>query len=142
MIEVERIIGYLHCDYKDGARGPKEFDCWGLVRDARTKLYKREMLPEFAGELRFNPAEFTRNYREQAKNMVECTAKAGAIAAILKRGICVHVALITHDIGGNTDKLYALEINPEIGARYISLRSFERAYSMRTIKYYDDKDLP
>lgn len=138
------ILRYLVAQYKDGARGEDwKFDCWGLVRHARRALYGGPLLPEYAGELRFNPSEFTKRYREQARKMVRLdTPRKGSIAAVVKGIICVHVGLVTHDITGTSDQLFVLDINPKVGAAWRPLKDFERDHYGKRVLYYDDKDLP
>lgn len=135
----EIVLRFLAAGYRDGARGEEGmYDCWGLVRQARTDLYGLPLLPEFAGELRFDPQEFTRRYQEQARKMRETAPKPGAIAAVMRGRLCVHVALITHDVTRASNDLYALEINPDICARWIHINEFERAHYGKLVKYYAD----
>lgn len=133
------LLDYLCSEYEDGARGERgRFDCWGLVRDARHRIYGLELLPERAGQLRFNPREFTNQYEQQRSMMKEIEAAPAAIAAVMRGVICVHVALVVHDITRQGLGLHVLEINPEIGARYIPIAEFLSYYKTYEIKYYGD----
>ena len=138
------IAKYLMASYRDGARGEDgEYDCWGMARAARVELYGRQLLDSRGGEYQHDPAGFTARYREQIAEMVEIENPVpGAVVAVLKKKlICMHVALVTHDINGTGMGLHILDINPGRGARLIPLFRFLEEHKLRTIKYYDDKSL-
>jgi hypothetical protein len=127
------INNYLRCMYLDGGRGPNAYDCWGLVRHVRHFEMGFILLPSY-GQLRNdNPKLFTRAYTEQSHLMVECEPEHGAIAAVLMGKICVHVAIVL-EISG---RLMILEINPERGARYLSLSDWRREHV--NVTYHRDK---
>lgn len=103
--------------YVDGGRGPVEYDCWGLVREARAKHMGLSELPVY-GELRNDsPRLFTRAYRREARKLRECQAEHGAIAAVMIGEVCVHVAVVIELAG----ELWILEINPQRGPRKMRL---------------------
>lgn len=136
---------YLIASYKDGARGEAgQYDCWGMARAARVELYGRQLLDSRGGEYQHDPDGFTARYREQIAEMVEVeTPEPGTVVAVLrKKFICTHVALVVHDINGTGMGLHILDINPGRGARLIPLFRFLEEHRFRTIKYYDDKNLP
>lgn len=136
---------YLTATYKDGARGEGgRYDCWGLVRAARVELCNKKLLASRGGEYRFNPIGFTEQYNKQVDEMIEIEEPvAGAfIAVIRKKYICEHVALVLDDVNKTGFGLHVLEINPDQNARMIPLFRFLEFYRQRTIKYYDDKNLP
>lgn len=140
---------YLKSVYKDGARGEIidgkiHHDCWSLTRTARVELYGRPLLPSRGGEYQRDPKGFTRHYREQIADMNELTepVPGAVIAVIKKRVVCIHVALVVHDINQTGLGLHVLEINPDGGARIIPLYRFMEWYSNREIEFYDDQDLP
>lgn len=124
---------YLMARYKDGGRGPHEWDCWGLIRHVRHEHLGRRLLPAF-GELRnTDPRGFTRAYEAEASVMEECAPEVGAIAAVLRGSLCIHVAVVVEVDG----RLGALEINPKTGVRRLSIPEFERAYLK--VRYYRDR---
>lgn len=103
--------------YVDGGRGPTEYDCWGLVREARDQHLGLSKLPVY-GELRnTNPRSFTLAYRTESSKLRPCMPEHGAIAAVMIGKVCIHVALVL-DIDG---ELFILEINPEKSARKLRL---------------------
>lgn len=130
---MEWINQYLSCRYEDGARGPEKFDCWGLVRDARHKHQGRRLLPSWGHVRNTEPKEFTRAYRAESDHMQVCDPEPGAIAAVMRGHICIHVALVV-DSGG---RLKVLEINPTRGARCLPIHQWERDHN--TIIYYRDR---
>lgn len=103
--------------YVDGGRGPLEYDCWGLVREARHQHMGLSQLPLY-GQLRnTDPRSFTKAYRAESAKLRKCPPEHGAIAAVMIGEVCVHVALVL-DIDG---ELFILEINPEKSARKLRL---------------------
>lgn len=117
------IDGYLErAVYADGGRGPTEYDCWGLVREARDKHLGLSQLPMY-GQLRnTDPRSFTRAYRTECAKLRECEPEHGAIAAVMIGKVCAHVALVL-DIDG---EMFILEINSQKSARKIRLNIWLR----------------
>ncbi|ANF26043.1 hypothetical protein [Stutzerimonas stutzeri] len=125
---------YLNATYEDGARGPARYDCWGLVRAVRHELLGLPLLPSFGAVRNTMPAAFTRAYEEQAALMEECQPEPGAIAAVFRGRIVIHVAVIIEVDGA----LAVLEIrNDRTSARWLRIPDFESRY-LRVI-YYRDK---
>lgn len=125
---------YLTATYEDGARGPDRYDCWGLVRAARHELLGLPLLPSFGAVRNTMPAAFTRAYEEQAALMEECQPEPGAIAAVFRGRIVIHVAVVIEVDGA----LAVLEIrNDRTSARWLRIPDFESRY-LRVI-YYRDK---
>ena len=106
--------------YRDGGRGPNEFDCWGLVREARAIHLGLSLLPIYADLRNDNPRSFTKAYRTEAGKLKLCPAEHGAIAAVMIGQVCTHVALVVDE----GDGLKVLEINPERGARFLRLNEW------------------
>lgn len=125
---------YLSATYEDGARGPDRYDCWGLVRAVRHELLGLPLLPSFGAVRNTMPAAFTRAYEEQAALMEECQPEPGAIAAVFRGRIVIHVAVVI-EVDGD---LAVLEIrNDRTSARWLRIPDFESRY-LRVI-YYRDK---
>lgn len=123
---------YLSCDYEDGARGPDKFDCWGMVRDVLHKHLGGRLMPSW-GEVRNTmPRAFTKAYMAEAGSMVECTACPGAIAAVFRGALMLHVGIV-FDIEG---RLHVLETNERSGPRIRLVKDFEAPYLK--VKYYRD----
>lgn len=126
---------YLTAQYFDGGRELPCIDCWGLVRLARQEL-GWPLLPSFGTVRCTQPKAFTESYREQAGQMETCVPEHGAIAAVFRGAICIHVGLVM-EIDG---RLAVLEINPKTGARWLRVADFEQAYPR--VLYYRDSHIP
>lgn len=127
---------YYASTYRDGGRGPVEYDCWGVVREIRHKYLGCALLPSW-GEVRHTqPAQFTRAYAAEAQHMEVCEPEQGAIAACFRGRICVHVAVVVELEG----RLCVLETNQHTGFRRSRLRDFETRH-LRVV-YYRDRTVP
>lgn len=119
--------------YVDGGRGPVEFDCWGLVREARYLHCDKALLPS-RGEIRnTDPRAFTRAYEAEAAHMEVCEPEHGAIAAVFSGRICVHVGLV---FDGGAGRLEVLEVNPHRRVNVLRVVDFEAQYAK--VVYYRD----
>lgn len=123
---------YLSCAYRDGGRGPDEYDCWGLVREARHKDLGFALLPSYGALRNTDPREFTKAYSAESSTMLPCAAEHGAIAAVMVGRICVHVALVFDSAEG----LQILEINPKRGPRTLLLTRWLRDHL--TVTFHRD----
>ncbi len=115
---------YIGMEYEDGARGPEKFDCWGLTRAIRHEYLGLPLLPSFGHVRNTMPREFTKSYKAVAKTMTRCEPEIGAIAAVFRGKICVHVAVVV-EIDGD---LAVIEINPDTNCRWLRIPDFERRY--------------
>lgn len=125
---------YLSYQYKPGARGDDGFiDCWGLTKLARAELYNKDDLPDFPDARYARKGSVQAAYTEQSARMVKCEKKPGAVVAVMRRDVCVHVALM---LSGNR----LLEIKREgQRARVTPWREFARQYPapLWSIEFYD-----
>lgn len=126
------INDYLSSVYVDGGREIGALDCYGLVRLVRYHHCGKRLLPSFGLIRNTQPKEFTLAYQEEARNMQQCEPENGAIAAVFRGALCIHVAVII-EVG---DELHALEINPKKGARLMRIPDFESQYLR--VAYYRD----
>lgn len=108
--------------YVDGGRGPIEYDCWGLVREARGQHLGRAWLPMYGALRNTDPRGFTKAYRAESLKLKECEPCHGAIAAVIIGKTCAHVALVVEE----DRQLWILEINPEKGVRKVRLNAWLR----------------
>lgn len=123
---------YLAAPYVDGARGPVEYDCWGLVREVRNLYCGKSLLPSWGHVRNDHAREFTRAYEAESAKLRKCGPEHGAIASAFKGRICHHVAVIVELDG----QLYALEMTAGIGARILRVSDFERQYLK--VDYHND----
>ncbi|WP_347233027.1 hypothetical protein [Pseudomonas alkylphenolica] len=94
----------------------------------------KRLLPSWGHVRNTEPKEFTRAYRSEAEHMEVCSPEPGAIAAVMRGHICIHVALVV-EVG---NRLKVLEINPTRGARCLPLPQFERDHN--AVIYYRDRE--
>lgn len=118
--------------YLDGGRGPIEYDCWGLVREARHLHCGMQLLPSWGHIRNTDPRGFTRAYMAEAEKMQECAPEHGAIAAVFMGKLCVHVGLVFQGEG----RLEVLEVNPRKRVSVLRVVDFERQY-LKVIYYRD-----
>jgi hypothetical protein len=115
---------YIGLQYEDGARGPDRHDCWSLCRAIRHEILGLPLLPSFGHVRHTMPREFTKSYQAVAETMTICTPEVGAIAAVFRGKICLHVAVVV-EIDGD---LAIMEINPKTNCRWLRIPDFERRY--------------
>lgn len=130
---------YMSARYKSGGRGEAvdgvtQYDCWGLTRAVRAEVYGLPWLPSFAQARHGRTGSIQGAYIEQAAAMQQCqAAREGAVAAVLRRGVCVHVVVV---VSG----LRVLEIKREgCRARLMPLADWLRDYPapMWEVRFYD-----
>ena len=126
------VENYLGKPYEDGARGPDRFDCWGLVRHVRHAHCGARLLPSWGHVRNTMPREFTRAYAAESAKMRQCEPEPGAIAAVFRGMLCIHVGVVV-EIDG---RLAVLEINQRSGVRWLRVPDFERQYIK--VRYYAD----
>lgn len=124
-------------NYLDGGRGPFDYDCWGLVREARHKHQGKRLLPSFGWIRNTMAEEFTKAGEEAAKLMLECEPEDGAVAAVYRGRRCIHAALVVAIPGGG---LHVLELNPHKGVTLKSVVEFEAQY-LKVIYYRDNPSI-
>lgn len=121
---------YLRGTYRDGGRGPDEWDCWGLTRTARHELFGLPLLPSYGAIGADDKRRLTEACRREAQAFTPGPPEPAAIATVWKRGLCIHVALVVACDG----RLGVLEAGKRIGIRWLTLADFERRYL--NIVYY------
>ena len=122
---------YLSAPYKDGARGPLAFDCYGLVIAVRHEVFGLPMLPSLGGVGRAKLRANTVAYHDIKAGMDECQPEPGAIASAFRGDYLEHVGIVVHLDG----QLKVLDTNPG-GPRIRPVRDFESCY--QRVVYYRD----
>jgi hypothetical protein len=120
---------YLSAPYKDGARGPLAFDCYGLVIAVRHEIFGLPLLPSLGAVGRSRLRENTKAYRALSVGMDECQPEPGAIASAFAGDFLEHVGVVVHLDG----QLKVLDTNPG-GPRIRPVRDFESCY--QRVVYY------
>ena len=129
---------YLECEYKDGARGEEVdgvvyHDCWSLVRHVIHHELGGRLMPSW-GYVRSNMSkEFTKAYRAESESMEQCAPEVGAIAAVFRGSLMVHVGVVLQIDG----RLAVLDINPKARCRWRTICDFEAPYAK--VIYYRDR---
>ena len=131
---------YLNATYQDGGRGEVVggryfLDCWGLVCAIREEVLGLPELPSFGPIHRQQLKESAKSYECYSEILPEGPPMSGAIAAVLRGGLCTHVGVVVWLDGD----LRVFEINPVGGARHMRISDFERIYPR--VKYHRDRDL-
>jgi hypothetical protein len=133
MIDVNK---YLACPYLDGGRTSAGLDCWGQLLLVRAELGCRP-LPSLGGVTRHTIRTMGSRYTEVSNGLQVCQPEPGAIAAVFRGALFVHVGVVV-DIEG---RLAVLETNPASGARWLRVPEFLSLY-YKVIFYRDDPNLP
>lgn len=123
--------------YKDGGRGPLEWDCWGLSRHLRHHLYGRRLLSSW-GEIRADSyRQMTGAYGEVLPALKECAPCPGALALAWRpfagTMLLVHIGCVVEA----NNRLMVCDIKELFThPRLITLADFER--ESHTVSYHDD----
>jgi hypothetical protein len=124
---------YLFARYVDGARGEGgAFDCWGLAREVRHKIYGKHLLPPWGHIRNTMPRAFTDAYTEQVKELEECLPEPGALAMVFTGRLMLHVGVVVELEG----RLAVLDISAQHGPRWQRIPAFEAPHSK--VVYYRD----
>jgi hypothetical protein len=137
-VKDEWLSHYLFARYVDGARGDSgAYDCWGLVREVRHKIYGKRLLPSCGAIRKTMPREFTKAYEAEAASMEVCEPEPGAIAAVFTGRLMLHVGVVVELEG----RLAVLDINEKSGARWQRIPAFEAPFS-KVVYYRDSPSFP
>lgn len=132
MIDVEK---YLRAPYLDGGRTFDGLDCWGSLLLVRAELGCRP-LPSLGGVTRHTVRTMGSRYSEVSSGLEVCEPEPGAIAAVFRGALFVHVGVVV-EIDG---RLAVLETNPASGARWLRVPEFLSFYYK--VIFYRDSNLP
>lgn len=125
---------YLLTSYKAGARGPREYDCWGLTRAGRAALFGKPLLPSCPAARPGAIAEITQACHAVAEQfgMRPGPICPGAVATAWRGSWCVHVGLVVEADG----QTWILETDVETGPCLTRPAKFEDRYTR--VVYYAD----
>ena len=126
---------FLSAPYRDGGRGPIAFDCWGLCIAVRHQLLGLPLLPSLGAVGKDRLRENTHAYHGLKQGMETCPPEVGAIAAVFRGALCLHVGVVVEADG----RLKILDTNPG-GPRLCTVREFEDDFPK--VVYYRDRILP
>lgn len=127
---------YLATRYVAGGRGPIEYDCWGMTRDAKFEFFGGVKLPECPdakpGLIPVITREVARVAQQYGMRATE-QPDPGHVATAWHGRVCVHVGLVIRDQEG---VLRILETDEPTGPCLTRVRHFEQRYSK--VVYYAD----
>jgi hypothetical protein len=125
---------YLKTRYVAGARGPDEYDCWGMTRDARVELFGKPLLPSCPAAKPGALKEITAACGDVSETygLNPSPRATGAIATAWRGKLCVHVGLVVEADG----RQWILETDVGIGPCLTRPSKFEERYT-RVIYYAD-----
>lgn len=122
---------WLRVPYLAYGRTMAGVDCWGLVRIVRHAL-RGEWLPEFGAIYPDDKVNMTGAAGQVvAAGFAEVAPSPGAIAAVWRGKLCLHVAIVIEADG----RLAVLETNRATGPRWLRLADFESRY--QRVTYHD-----
>lgn len=127
------IAHYLATAYRRYGRGPDAYDCWGMVRDARVRMFGKPLLASY-GEIGGQDARgMTEAVNATIKaHLKPCAPVPGAMAMGWRGRLCVHVGIVVEADG----RKWVLETNDSTGPVITRLRDFEARFLKVT--YHDD----
>ncbi|WP_119140740.1 hypothetical protein [Pseudomonas reidholzensis] len=126
---------FMRAPYREGARGPIAFDCWGLCIAVRNQLFGLPLMPTFGSVGKDRIRENTSAYHDLRQGMEVCQPEPAAIAAVFRGELCLHVGVVVLSEG----RLKVIDTNPG-GACLRTIGEFEAAYPR--VVYYRDRVLP
>lgn len=126
------IENYMRAPYREGARGPFAFDCWGLCIAVRHQMFGFPLLPSLGSVGKGRIRENTHAYHDLKLGMEPCDPEPGAIAAVFRGELCLHVGVVVETDG----RLKVLDTNPG-GVCLRTTGEFEAAHPK--VVYYRDR---
>jgi len=124
---------YLATTYRRYGRGPEAFDCWGMVRDARVRMFGKPELTSHGDVGGDDARGMTAAVNATINSSLRPASKSPGVIAMGWRGrLCVHVGIIV-DVD---NRLWVLETNDKTGPVITRIPDFESRFLKVT--YYDD----
>lgn len=126
---------FLLTRYVEGGRGPVDYDCWGMTRDAKHALFGGRLMPTCADAAPGLLPVITRTVERVAADFgmrQERQPSAGMVATAWMGRVCVHVGLVVGANGG----IRILETDKPTGPCLTRVAQFEARYSK--VVYYAD----
>lgn len=129
------MIDLMCAPYLDGGRTLAGIDCWGVVLEVRRRMGLPD-LPSIGGTVRTDVKAATVYYHAISAQMQPGAPIAGAVAAILRKGLFMHAGVVVEADG----RLWVMDTNPGTLPKMHTLADFQAAYLKVT--FYRDIHLP
>lgn len=126
---------YLRVPYVDGGRTMEGLDCWGLALLVRNDMGLPD-LPADPLAIRGNGKAIADQFRSISSGLEVGKPKPGALAAVFKGSLFVHVGVVIEADG----RLWVMETNPGYGVCIRRVADFNSSYYK--VIYYCDKNIP
>lgn len=123
---------YLNSTYRRYGRGPDVYDCWGLVREARSELFGKPLLASYGDIDPDDKRSLTGAAGEVNGRLRLVGPVPGAIAQGWRGRLCIHVGIVVEVDG----RRWILETGQSMGPVLTRIRDFESQYLK--VMYYDD----
>lgn len=126
------IEAYLNTRYEPHGRGPDSFDCWGLCRDVRARVFGAAWLPSFGHVVPADKLAMTRAAGEACgSHLRPSERRVGAVALAWRGRVCVHAGIVVEQDG----RQWILETDIATGPVLTPCRRFERRFTR--VEYYE-----
>lgn len=126
---------YLASIYRDGGRGPVEYDCWGLARAVRNEIYGCSLLREWGYVDPNSKRQVTGAWKKALPLLERSQPSLGALACVFRGRLLLHLGVIVDADRG----LSVLETLPATGPRILPISRFERIY--QCVEYWNDLNI-
>jgi len=119
------IEAYLSTRYEPHGRGPDAFDCWGLCRDVRARVFGAGWLPSFGHVVPADKLAVTRAAGRAKAALTPCQRHPGAVALAWRGRVCIHAGIVVEQDG----RQWILETDVATGPVLTPCRRFERRFT-------------
>lgn len=121
----------LRATYSDYGMGPREFNCWGLVRAGLHHLFGVPLLPAFGAIHPASHGELHQAFTSVVPAFMPLQEpEAGAVACFFELGVLVHIGLVIERHAA----LYVLHINA--GAGVMQTQVGRAGLLAQVVRYY------
>lgn len=125
-----KLTDLLNSTYSYDGMGPRQFNCWGLVRAGLHGLFGIPLLPAYGDIHPHNKVALTRAWGEVGKAFEPCGAEPGAMACFFEGDVLEHIGLVIE----RRAELWVLHTNETTGPVQTPVRHAARL--AQRVRYY------